>query len=57
MLSKGVQGPWCRDSHYPLCSTFDLQGDRQITIEQESLGNKEDLEEDDQDERQKGYSS
>ncbi|KAM7323048.1 hypothetical protein ACRRTK_018553 [Alexandromys fortis] len=30
------------------------QGDRQITIEQESLGNKEDMEEDDQDERQKG---
>lgn len=57
MLSKGVQGPWCRNSHYPVCSTFDLQGDRQITIEQESLGNKEDMEEDDQDERQKGYSS
>ncbi|XP_059118776.1 solute carrier family 28 member 3 [Peromyscus eremicus] len=30
------------------------QGDRQITIEQESLGNKEDVEEDDQDEHQKG---
>ncbi|KAH0504857.1 Solute carrier family 28 member 3 [Microtus ochrogaster] len=30
------------------------QGDRQITIEQESLGNKEDMEDDDQDERQKG---
>lgn len=36
---------------------FDLQGDRQITIEQESLGGKEDMEEDDQDEHQKGYSS
>ncbi|KAL6089430.1 hypothetical protein STEG23_038302, partial [Scotinomys teguina] len=30
------------------------QGDRQITIEQESLGNKEDVEDDDQDEHQKG---
>lgn len=30
------------------------QGDRKITIEQESLGNKEDVEDDDQDEHQKG---
>lgn len=56
MLSKGVQGPWYRDSHYPVCYLFDLQGDRQITIEQESLGSKEDTEEDDH-EHQKGYSS
>lgn len=35
---------------------FDLQDDRQITIEQEPLGNKEDPEDDSEDEHQKGYS-
>lgn len=57
MLSKGVQSPWCPDSHYSFSPMFDLQGDRKITIEQESLGNKEDVEDDDQDEHQKGYRS
>lgn len=57
MLSKGVQSPWWPDSHYSFSPMFDLQGDRKITIEQESLGNKEDVEDDDQDEHQKGYRS
>lgn len=36
---------------------FDLQDDRQITIEQEPVGPKEGTEEEGEDERQKGYSS
>lgn len=55
---------WAKESRVPnarvlivFAPMFDLQDDRQITIEQEPVGPKEGTEEEGEDERQKGYSS